>query len=76
MNAAKHEAVERLERAGQALHTVAALLAEVRRRHTVRDDLTPRLDAIEEEARTLSGEMAMRLRDLDEAAHYAAGGPT
>jgi predicted DNA-binding transcriptional regulator AlpA len=31
-------------------------------------DLTARLNAIEEEARILAGEVAMRLRDLDEAA--------
>ncbi len=72
----KRDGVERLERASQALHGLAVLLAEVRQRYAIKDDLSPRLDAIEDEARTLAGEVAMRLRDLDEAAHYAAGGPT
>jgi hypothetical protein len=73
MNAAKVEAVARLERVGFVLHTAGAALQEARARFPVKDDLSPRLAAIEEEARILAGEIAMRLRDLDESSLYGAG---
>ncbi len=66
----KRDEVERLEQVGRALHQAAATLREARVRFPARDDLSPRLDAAEEEARTLASEIAMRLRDLDEAATY------
>ncbi len=69
----KNEHVERLALAGQALHRAAEQLRETRLRFPARDDLSPRLDAAEEEARMLAGEIAMRLRDLDEAAAYGGG---
>jgi len=69
---AKLEHVERLERAGFALHRLAVELREVRQRFPMRDDLSARLVAAEEEARTLAGEIAMRLRDLDEAPVYGS----
>lgn len=67
----KREHVARLEASGFALHSLATALREVRRRFPQRDDLSPRLYAAEEEARILSGEIAMRLRDLDEAARWS-----
>jgi hypothetical protein len=71
----KGEQVARLEAAGFALHRMATELRDARQRFPVRDDLSPRLDAAEEEARTLAGEIASRLRDLDEAVVYGGGPP-
>ncbi len=68
----KREEVERLEQVGRALYQAASTLREARQRFAVRDDLSARVDAAEEEARMLSGEIATRLRDLDEAAAFAA----
>lgn len=70
----KREDVARLEAAGFALHRLATALREVRKRFPVRDELSARLDATEEQARTLAGEIAMQLRDLDEAAVYGGAG--
>jgi hypothetical protein len=65
MNLANREQVRRLERAGFAVHRTAQDLREVRERFPARDELALRLQALEEEARTLAGMVAMELRELE-----------
>ncbi len=64
----KAESVARLEACGSALDALAKALRVARERFPGRDDLTLRLGAAEEGARALAGEIALRLRDLDESA--------
>lgn len=61
---------QRLERVGFAVHRTAVELREVRERFPARDDLARRLAALEEEARTVAGLVAMELQALEEAADY------
>lgn len=56
----------RLERAGFTVHRTAEELREVRERFPSRDDLARRLQALEEEARTVAGLIVMELRDREE----------
>lgn len=62
--------MQRLERAGFAAHRAATELREVRERFPARDELSRRLQALEEEARTVAGLVAMELRQLEEADVY------
>ncbi len=64
---------ERLERAGFAVHRTAHDLREVRERFPARDELARRLEALEEEARTLAGMVAMELRELEDVQVYGRG---
>ena len=64
---------ERLERAGFAVHRTAQDLREVRERFPARDELALRLQALEEEARTLAGLVAMELAELEEVRVYGGG---
>jgi len=61
----RRERLGRLERAGFVLHHVAVELRNVRERYPSRDELANRLYALEEEARTLAGLIAMEWRDLE-----------
>jgi hypothetical protein len=72
--AAKIEAVERLEAAGFAASACATRLRDVRQRFGVHDDLTVKLDALEQQARTVASEVIARLHDIEECASY--GDPT
>ncbi len=55
----------RLERAGFTVHRTAAELRDVRERFPARDEIAQRLQALEEEARTLAGLIVMELRDRE-----------
>jgi uncharacterized protein YigA (DUF484 family) len=66
------ENVQRLERAGFVAHRTAVELREVRERFPVRDDLAHRLQALEEEARTIAGLVAMEIRQLEDAEVYGS----
>jgi hypothetical protein len=57
---------ERLQRAGFVLHQAAEGLRDVRVVFPAQDDLARRLRALEEEARTIAGEIAMELLELEE----------
>lgn len=56
---------ERLERVGFVLHTTAEGLREVRERWPAQDQLALRLYALEQEARGITGEVLMELREAE-----------
>ena len=62
--AARQQRTHRLERAGFAVYRAAVDLREVRERYPGADELARRLQAIEEEARTVAAQIARELRTL------------
>jgi predicted nucleic acid-binding OB-fold protein len=62
---------ERLEQAGVTVHRAAWELREVRERWPAHDELARRLQAVEEEARTLAGQIVMELHELEESKYGA-----
>lgn len=67
LNLLQHDQVQRLERAGFAVHRTAEELRQLRERFPSRDELARRLQALEEEARTVAGLVVEELRQLEVA---------
>lgn len=70
INVLQHDqVVQRLERAGFAVHRTAEELRELRERFPApaRDELARRLQALEQEARALAGLVVEELRQLEVA---------